>query len=755
MEIDNQKLVLESRFEEGKIQLTCGEDRMKLGSRIFIDGKWYDVVLEDESTVRPLSGLEIQWHVRKVGRWFTLRAVLTNAGSTPLCLGAFHMLEGEGFGGTLPEDVVLVDSGGGWFAGAVRVNSTCPHYLEKWNTYFLAEEDIAWAKQIQGELEAGAHYSLSGMIAHYRKTSKPTWIFSFTTPMQRCTGVPFVLIDPANGKIRRLALSNNFAGYELAPGESIETEEVMIGASSSSFKGLEDWAQTCAERRNVKVTKQPPMGWLSWYGYYLTQNEKETLRVAELINKEFSGKGFRYIQLDLGYNKGNLPGDWFETNESFPHGLKWLKERLDEKGFTMGVWIAPFFVAANSDFAKEHPEALLKTHPSDPGKWFWKPHADLLEIDITHPEGERFFRKIFSHFKAIGINYFKLDFLCRAGRVDVHFVTHDKKIIKGIEFYRRMQQIILDELDDDDYVYWCSNLLHFGIGLGDTSMSCCDIGNTGFESNTASDGPHENVEHFKRQATSVISRYYLHQNLLLLNSDSVNVAPPADIEECRLRATFVAMSGGQVFLGDRFDLATEDRLGLVRQITPPYGRSARPVDLFQRVYPEGYPAIWHLHVDSWDKREMVTLLNLGDNNCLSVTLEQLGLEPGQKHHLWEFWQQRYLGVTDSEIRVELPNKSCRLVAVVPQRSYPWVLGTSFHYTQGGVDLRDVSWDGVELSGELCETFGQGNIILHVPPQYRCDLECIAPEIYRYRPQMDSKKKWRISFKSDLASESVG
>ena len=83
------------------------------------------------------------------------------------------------------------------------------------------------------------------------------------------------------------------------------------------------------------------------------------------------------------------------------------------------------------------------------------------------------------------------------------------------------------------------------------------------------EGRVESSEYFKRQATTVMSRYYLHQKLLLLNSDAINIAPPAKIEECRLRATFVAMSGGQVFLGDRFDLARVEHLELIRQITPP------------------------------------------------------------------------------------------------------------------------------------------------------------------------------------------
>ena len=284
-----------------------------------------------------------------------------------------------------PNDVVLIDSCGGWFSGAIRINSTCPNYVEKWNEHYLAREDIEWAKKVDGTLGDGAHYGLSGMLVHYRSQLHPTWVFSFTTPMHRCTALPFIMANPTTGEIRKLAFSNNFAGYELQPGESIESEEVLIGAFSNPHEAVESWAETCALRREVKVKKQPPMGWLSWYGYRLEQTEDETLRIAKLIRKEFSGINFRYFQLDLGYNKKNLPGNWFETNSHFPHGLDWLQSKLAALEFNLGIWISPICVAGDSDFAQKHPEALIKPHPDSSDKWFWEPFSQLYELECYTP----------------------------------------------------------------------------------------------------------------------------------------------------------------------------------------------------------------------------------------------------------------------------------------------------------------------------------------------------------------------------------
>jgi len=744
---------LDLHMKATKAVISRGNDTIKLHSRLFMENEWHDVPFCNGMVEN--SSLSVKWRKERIFECVALRAVLENKGNKALKLGAFHMLEGAGLSSTSREDVVMLDSAGGWFAGAVRVTASCPPYLEKWDTYYLAEEDICWAKGINDSLDAGAHYSQGGLLAYHRKSSPdlPTWIFSFIVPWKRCVGTPIMLADPITGEIRSIALSNNFAGYELAPGEQIQTEELLIGAFADPHTALEDWASICSERREVKIwNKKPPIGWLSWYGYRLTQNETDTLRTADIINEKLDGLDFEYMQLDLGYNKENLPGEWFEVNDHFPNGLAYLEKELAKRGFKLGVWLCPFLVAADSQFTKAHPEALLSLHPNDPKEWFWEPHCEMFQLDTTHPEGEKFLRDTISHFKKLGVKYFKFDFCNRMGRVDKDFMFFDKEKIPGVEIYCHGLKIIMDMLDEDDYVYWCSNLLHFGLGFGATSMTACDIGNTGFSQAKQIEGRIEGLDFFRQQVTTTMSRYYMHNKLLLLNSDSINLAPPADIEECRIRATFVAMSGGQVFLGDRFDLCEEDRFNLIKQVTPPYGVASRPVDLFEHVYPESYPQIWHLHVNTgWDEREIVALMNLDENKKYNVSLKSLGLEAGQSYHLWEFWEQRYLGCTTSEFDIDTSCPSVKLIAVVPEKEHPWILSTSFHYTQGAIELENIKWDQNknELSGILLRPENmRGDIFFYAPDNYSCPLEQVEPNIFRY-PMTGTGEdyKWNVQFSS--------
>ena len=722
-------------FNNDQAVITCGGERLSFNARLFVENRWVEIPYQN-GDVAGVPGLKVLWRSEVGSAGVVLSAVLENQGKAPLTLGAFHLLEsGDSLPGTAYDDAVLIDSAGGWFAGAVRVTASCPPYMEYWESYYLAEEDIDWACGLQGVLKDGAHYSLGGMLAYRRQNSAlPTWIFSFVTPMERCVAVPLMLADPTTGRVRSFALSNNFAGYALAPGDQIGTEEALVGGFGDPHGAVEEWAAFCAERRGVSVwPKRPPVGWLSWYGYRLTQNAADTLRTAELIKNKLDGLDFEYIQLDLGYNKGNLPGDWFEANDHFADGLPSLAKGISSRGFKLGVWCCPFIVAADSMFAKEHPEALLPMHPNDPQRWYWEPHCEIFQLDPTHPEGEKFLRRIVAYFKSMGVSYFKFDFCGRQGRVDKDFVLTDRNKIKGVELYRLGLQIIMEMMEPDDYVYWCSNLLHFGLGFGATSMTACDIGNTGFSQAQKLEGRTENLDFFRQQATTTMSRYYMHRKLLLLNPDALNLAPPANIEECRLRTALVAMSGGQMFLGDRFDLAEEDRFDLIRQCVPPYGQAARPLDLFTHVYPESYPQVWHLHVDTgWDEREVVALFNCDKEKEFTVTWQDLRLPADRLYHVWEFWRKRSLGKVRGAFSVAVPFPAVRLVALVPERDHPWVLSTSFHVAQGGVELSHVRWEGKSrvLSGALRRPDGmRGELYLIAPDNYSCSLEEVAPNIY--------------------------
>jgi len=96
---------------------------------------------------------------------------------------------------------------------------------------------------------------------------------------------------------------------------------------------------------------------------------------------------------------------------------------------------------------------------------------------------------------------------------------------------------------------------------------------------------------------------------------------------------------------------------------------------------------------------------------------------------FEFWQQRLLGSVQGQLRMVVPAESVALVALRTDRGVPQVISTSRHFTQGGVELRDVNWsaDSNALSGISLGGIGtRHNVIIRIPAGYQLDLD--EPEL---------------------------
>ena len=156
---------------------------------------------------------------------------------------------------------------------------------------------------------------------------------------------------------RRLLVSFDGEGMELAPGQTWEMEE-FIAQSNPDREAL--FAALCAriERNHPrrKGFRAPPMGWCSWYGFgpgVTAENIRQNLYWIAT-----NAPQLRYIQIDDGYQQA--VGDWLVTNSKFPEGMKPLVEKIKAGGFTAGLWLAPFVCETKSDIYKNHQDWLLK-----------------------------------------------------------------------------------------------------------------------------------------------------------------------------------------------------------------------------------------------------------------------------------------------------------------------------------------------------------------------------------------------------------
>ena len=653
-------------------------------STIYVNNNWLTIPQEGGNI--PGTTLQTTWLREEKDGFKFAKLALVNTGDRPVTLGSCHIIELDVLQGLKKGDRVYLDSGGGWPCGCVDVagSARTPRYeYEYWKEMFLGAEDVAWAKAVMTEDDLasgvpGANYSFGGVSAV--QLSDRGEVFAFTLPLRRANGTVYVLCDPASGALRKLALASNFAGFELQPGARIETEEAMTGTFDSAQTGLEKFADVCAKRSNIKLRhSKPAVGWLSWYGYRLTITAEEINKVADFINETYPGFGFEYMQIDLGYNEENTPGKWLKTNDHFPEGLEKFADDMRKRGFKPGLWCGLFTAA----------EGVVKGGMlKERSNWFWEPHPPCGNLDPTHPDAIEHMRKTLRYFKSLGVKYLKIDFINRLGRVDDEYDIYDKSVIRGAGSYRSAMNLICNELEPDDYFYACSNLTMHSIGLCSTTMSACDIGNTGMRK---SDFLQEFVS---EQFRSTMSRYFVQNKLIMLTADAICIAPPADLEEARLRTLFVGISGGQVFLGDKFQLAPPEHLDLVRRVLPPTGKISRPQDMFSKDCPD-------VLTREAGERTICSVFNF-ENLDRKITAK---LPDAGEYDVWNFFEERYEGRFTGTFDAAVPRVAARHYAFTPAKAGANIIGTSFHITCGEVELSGITYTDQAISGYLTRPAG--------------------------------------------------
>lgn len=148
-------------------------------------------------------------------------------------------------------------------------------------------------------------------------------------------------------------------------------------------------------------------GYTSWYNYF--QNISEEIILRDLEGTERVKEKIKIFQIDDGY--APAVGDWLDYNEKFPNGMKSIADKIHEKGYLAGIWLAPFNAQIKSKIVEAHPEWFLK-HPN--GKFQigcvgWG-GAYILNLDLEEVRAhiKNFFDVILNDW---GYDMVKLDFL--------------------------------------------------------------------------------------------------------------------------------------------------------------------------------------------------------------------------------------------------------------------------------------------------------------------------------------------------------
>ncbi|MEK6570782.1 MAG: alpha-galactosidase, partial [Bacteroidota bacterium] len=265
---------------------------------------------------------------------------------------------------------------------------------------------------------------------------------------------------------------------------------------------------------------------------------------------------------DDGYQRA--AGDW-ETNEKFPHGHRWLTDQIHQKGFLAGLWLAPFAVGARSELFKDHPDWVLKSPEGSPLKVVsienWG--GEVYVLDATLPDVKHWltdlFRKVTHKW---GYDYVKIDYLFFAA-----LGTQYSKPVSTAQAYRMGMEAIRKGVGSKKFILGCGAPMGISVGFVDGMRIGPDV-------EASWNGVLPTV-------AAAANRYYYHNKVWFNDPDCLVVRDPLTLDQARVWAAVVTLSGQMSLLGDKLADIPPERIALLAKTLPLYKEGAIPVDLFE------------------------------------------------------------------------------------------------------------------------------------------------------------------------------
>ncbi|MCX8064072.1 MAG: alpha-galactosidase [Candidatus Hydrogenedentes bacterium] len=489
---------------------------------------------------------------------------------------------------------------------------------------------------------------------------------------------------------------------QLAPGESVRTETIYFSLGEREpLRALERYGESIAVFNDFKKNyKLVPHGWDSWStSIHRKINEGIVLQEVDFVDKYLKRYGWTNFAIDAGWERG--PADWEPDPEKFPNGFIPIVEHIHKKGMTVCLWIDLFTVPENSTLAIQHPNWLVL--PNSRGNLLIGKGKKIL--DITIPEAYEYVKKVCERIsKEWGFD----------GLVEADFVYH---LLLG-ESYRNTRLSKVEVM--------CKGLQAIKEGLGEdkflTSMVPIQVSSKfadsiriGFDNKPIWSSPIlsgnfgcvESLANFAR-------RFYMFPHLGLPDQDCVflgkkdtyarwNIKPESELTRSQIIAwaTGTALTGGVFKIGDRFTSLSPEDVEILKKCLPRISKPAVPVDLFENPYPK----IWCLPLVGNCLNGIVLAIFNWDANVgseVSIQLDRLGLERSKYYTLYDFWNDKFLGIVQNSFTVSTPPASVSLFCLMLVNEAPIFVASNHHFTMGILDVNEFSYDSSnkELIGRM-------------------------------------------------------
>ena len=457
---------------------------------------------------------------------------------------------------------------------------------------------------------------------------------------------------------------NNYSGkdIELLP---------LTFQTGNGITLLQEYADENCPAKQKDFSDLTAPGWNSWDYYRWTVTEDDVLENAEFIAADpVLSKYVKRIIIDDGWQYAY--GEW-EANSLFPHGMKWLADKIRNLGMEPGLWVAPTILDFHSRIVQLNPEMLTKSIGGLPAPSWEIMKRRVFLLDPTVEASQQYIRDLFEKMLGWGYAYFKLDFLgsqLSARRFADQSVTQGRLMDLTIGTAYR-------QVAGRAKLLGCNYLFNGGEKIADIVRVGSDI--------------HAHWKNIKLNAIAVAARFWSNKKLWINDPDfalcrSQDTADDPEMQKLHPSTVFVSpdssekslwmadftlvgndvyrpqmevllsivlMAGGAVTLSDRMSRLNESGLDLARRVVAAEsGEAAIPLDLFK----SEIPAYW---VQKLSKGYRVLMVNWSEKNQeLKLNLQSLSII---YHTAINFWNDHPVKIRNSRIEEIVPARSCLLI----------------------------------------------------------------------------------------------
>ena len=230
-------------------------------------------------------------------------------------------------------------------------------------------------------------------------------------------------------KEKQINLVSGIKKFQMKKGEKFVLFDYSYDTSYN--EGLSSFYELFKEKTTQKI-----FGYTSWYNYYQKINESIILRDLEGLDSRFN-----LFQIDDGFE--SYVGDWLDVDKNkFPNGLKPIVNKIHEKGYKAGIWLAPFVAEEKSKLFKEHIDYFKRDSHNNlikcGGNW-----SGFYLLDIDNKEAMDYVKKCLECYMDLGFDFFKLDFLYSVSLPRYYDKT---KAMATEQAYKFIRDVLKDKL---------------------------------------------------------------------------------------------------------------------------------------------------------------------------------------------------------------------------------------------------------------------------------------------------------------------